>query len=215
MSLTKLKKLKEESLERFTLEGLKTKAKVVYIHDGDTLDLGFYRNEELLRFNCRLKDVGAPELREENGKLVRDFLAWICMGEDPDEFDENAEIWSKHELQDELESSKNLVYAVFGEFDECGMALVTLKKSSHASWKTINDMVSAYVKKLENMSDSSTSSDFSDTSESSSLANRLTSDSHNKYASHNRMDVFALIFILILTIVINHYWKASIVVTNW
>ena len=168
MSLNKLKKLKKEDLERFSLEGQETKAKVVYVYDGDTLDVAFYRNKELLRFNCRLEDVKAPKLREENGKLVRDFLTWICMGEDPDRFDDNAEIWSKNELQDELDSSENLVYAVFGKFDKYGRALVTLKKSSHARRKTINDMVSTYVEKLENMSESSTSSDPSDTSESSS-----------------------------------------------
>ncbi len=95
MSLKKLKKLKKEDLERFTLEGLKKQAKVVYVYDGDTVDVAFYRNEELVRFNCRLEDVDAPELREANGKLVRDFLAWVCMGVDPDEFDDTAEIWSK------------------------------------------------------------------------------------------------------------------------
>ena len=168
MSLNKLKKLKKENLERFTLEGLKTKAKVVYVYDGDTLDVAFYRNKELLRFKCRLQDVDAPELREENGKLVRDFLAWVCMGKNPDWFDDKAEIWSKSELQDKLDSSEKLVYAVFGELEKYGRALVTLKKTSHAGRKTINDMVSAYVKKLENMSESSTSSDTSDTSESSS-----------------------------------------------
>ena len=168
MSLNKLKKLKEKKIERFSLEGLQTKAKVVYVYDGDTLDVAFYRNNELLRFKCRLDDVDAPELRGENRKLVRDFLAWLCMGKDPDWFDDEEKIWSKSELQDELDSSENLVYAVFGKFDKYGRVLVTLKKTSHATTKTINDMVSTYVKKVENMSDSSTSSDSSDTSESSS-----------------------------------------------
>ena len=33
MSLNELKKLKEEKFERFTLEELETKAKIVYVYD--------------------------------------------------------------------------------------------------------------------------------------------------------------------------------------
>ena len=148
MSLEELQELKEEDVDRFTLNGEKTEAKVVYVYDGDTLDLAFYRGDELVRYKCRLEDVKAPELREENGKLVRDFLAWVCMGEDPHNYDDTAEIWSKKQLQDELDKNRNLVYAVFGDFEKYGRALVTLKKSSRAK-KTINDMVTNYVYELK------------------------------------------------------------------
>ncbi len=151
MSLDKLKKLKEKDLERFTLKGLKEQAKVLYVYDGDTLDVAFYRNEELVRFNCRLEDVDAPELREANGKLVRDFLAWVCMGRDPDEFDVSAEIWSKKQLQQELDTSQHLIYAVFGDFkeDKYGRAPVTLKTSSRG--KSINKMVNDFVDNQQEM----------------------------------------------------------------
>jgi endonuclease YncB( thermonuclease family) len=160
MSLEELQELKEEDLDRFTLKGVKTEAKVVYVYDGDTLDLAFYREDELVRYKCRLEDVKAPELRAENGKLVRDFLAWVCMGEYPDNYDDShTTVWSKKQLQDELDENTNLVYAVFGDFDKYGRALVTLKKSSRAR-KTINDMVTNYVHELEQNSESSTSTDY-------------------------------------------------------
>jgi endonuclease YncB( thermonuclease family) len=154
MSLEELQELKEEDVHRFTLKGEETEAKVVYVYDGDTLDLAFYRRGELVRYKCRLEDVKAPELREENGKLVRDFLALACMGKDPYSYDDTT-VWRKKRLQVELDNNTNLVYAVFGDFDKYGRALVTLKKSSREK-KTINDMVTNYVHELEQNSESST-----------------------------------------------------------
>jgi endonuclease YncB( thermonuclease family) len=162
----KLKKVRSHEIKRFSLKRLKAKAKVVSIHDGDTCDLAFYRGEEMVRFNCRLEDIDAPELQEANGELVRDFLAHLCMGKDADEFDD-AKIWNKKDLQKELNKSENLVYAVFGKFGKYGRALVTLKKSSRARGRSINDMVSDYAKKLEDDSDATTSSESTDASESS------------------------------------------------
>ena len=145
MSLDELKKLKKKDIKRFTLKGLKVKAKVIAVHDGDTLDVAFYRNEESVRFNCRLADVDAPELHEENGTLVRNLLAWVCMGGVPDKFDDSAKIWSKKQLQHELDISENLVYAVFGDFnnEKYGRSPVTLK--THSRGKSINKMVRDFV----------------------------------------------------------------------
>lgn len=170
MSLTKLKKVTEENVHRFTLEGLEKKAKVVSIYDGDTCDLAFYRKGELVRFKCRLEDVDAPELREVNGKLVRDFLAHLCMGKKPDKFDDS-KIRDKKYLQEKLDKNKCLVYAVFGKFDKYGRALVTLKIFSKGG-KSINKMITDYKDKKSDSSSSSSSSssspDTSDDSESSS-----------------------------------------------
>jgi endonuclease YncB( thermonuclease family) len=165
MSLTKLKKVTEENVHRFTLEGLEKKAKVVSIYDGDTCDLAFYRKGELVRFKCRLEDVDAPELREVNGKLVRDFLAHLCMGKKPDKFDDS-KIRDKKYLQEKLDKNKCLVYAVFGKFDKYGRALVTLKIFSKGG-KSINKMITDYKDKKSDSS-SSSSPDTSDDSESSS-----------------------------------------------
>ena len=145
MSFSKLKNLKEDALERFTLEGLELEAKVLEVHDVDTLDLDFYRNKELVRFNCRLEDINAPELHEPNGKLVRGFLAWICMGHDPDQFDVTAKIWSKQELQYELNKSKNLVFAVFGDLNDekYGRSPVTLENAR--TGESINGLVQDFA----------------------------------------------------------------------
>ena len=68
--------------------------------------------------------------------------------------------WDKKTLQRKLDDNKTTVKAVFGKEEKYGRALVTLETSEGNS---INDMVSAYVKKLENKSESSTSTLNSDT----------------------------------------------------
>ena len=148
MSEEELKKVTKNDVVRFTLKGLKTKVKAVKINDGDSCHLAFYRNDELVRFRCRLVDVDAPELDKPNGEIVRDFFAWVCMGKDPDEFDDTT-TREKEGLQNELDNSENLLYAVFEDFydDPRGRVPVTLRTSP--TGKYINKMVRDYVEGLE------------------------------------------------------------------
>ena len=146
MSAKELHKVKDKDVRRFTLEGIKTEAKVLSIQDGATCDLAFYRNEELMRFNCCLEDVKAPELDKSNGELARDYLAHLCKGEDPDKFDDSR-TRNKKDLQKELDKSENLVYAVFGKPDKYERFLVTLK-TAHKG-KSINSMMKTFIGKLE------------------------------------------------------------------
>ena len=143
MSLKLLKKKTKDDAERFTLKGLKVSAKAVYVYDGDTLDLMFYRMKELVRFKCRLLNVDAAELRESNGKLVRNFLAHLCLGKDPKKFDSTT-TWNRTAIQKMLDRNRTkLLYAMFEEFDKYGRALVTLKTSRDG--KSINSMIAEFV----------------------------------------------------------------------
>ena len=154
MSLKDLKKVQNDDIDVFTLEGLKTKAKVISVHDGDTLDVVFYiYGDNLVRYTCRLLGYDAPELtsKKKNPSLrlralrTRDFLAHLCMGDDPDDFDDNG-TWEKYDLQELLDESRNLVYVEFGEFDSFGRVLATIKTSPRG--ESINDMVSDFVDNL-------------------------------------------------------------------
>ena len=147
MSVKEVNKLKDKDVRRFTLEGIKTEAKVLSIQDGGNCDLAFYRNEELMRFNCSLEDVKAQGLDKPNGELARDYLAYLCRGEDPDQF-EGCRSQSKKDLQRELDKNENLVYAVFGKPDknESGFP-VTLKVAQKG--KSINTMMKTFIGKLE------------------------------------------------------------------
>lgn len=148
MSLKALKKVTEDDVDVFTLEGLETEVKVVRVIDGDTLDVVFYRRREKVRYTCRMLGYDAPELKKKTMRsalFARDYLAHLCMGDSPDDFDDNG-IWEEDDLQWLLNESKNLVYAIFGDFDSFGRALVTLKTSARG--ESINDLVSEFVDDL-------------------------------------------------------------------
>lgn len=143
MSIQQLKEITHTDVSRFSLKGIKTRAKVVAVHDGDTCDLAFYYGVKIVRFKCRLDGIDAPELKEgRNAKLSRDFLAHLCTGGDPEEFDDDG-TWTKPQLQEMLDENEELVYAIFGEFDRYGRPLVILKKSKRSP-SSFNDMLLEY-----------------------------------------------------------------------
>ena len=182
MDYSALENLKDKDVKRFTLKGEKQFAKVVSIFDGDTLDLAFYREDNLVRYKCRMSGYDAPEMDEENGKLARDYLAHLCTEEyvvEPVDFKNG--ILSKDQLQTKLDENKTLVIAEFGREGKYGRPVVTLYKI----WTTgslecekslkINDMMTKFVQKLDLQVTSETSSDdhvpklvSSDSSEASS-----------------------------------------------
>lgn len=145
--IDQLKRITKDDVERFTLEGIEASAKVVSVYDGDTCDVVFYHDEmqDFVRFKCRLSGYNAPELKEQNGKLTRDYLAHLCMGHYPDEFDDRG-VWDKTDLQELLDVNENTVYAVFGENDKYGRPLLTLKTSPDGD--DINNMVSNFIDNL-------------------------------------------------------------------
>ena len=148
MSLEDLREITEDDVDIFSLAGLKTKVKVVRVIDGDTLDVAFRRRGELVRYICRMLGYDAPEPRgreKKSAKLARDYLAHLCTGDFPDDFDDSA-TWEDDQLQELLDESRNLVYAVFEDFDSFGRALVTLKTSARG--RCINDLVSDFVDDL-------------------------------------------------------------------
>lgn len=158
-----------DDIERFTLNGIQTYAKVLSITDGDTCDIVFYHTEMrgFVRFKSRLVGYNAPELNEYpfTAKLTRDYLAHICMGNDPNEFNDSG-IWEEEDLQDRLNKSKNSVYVALEEFDSFGRVLAVFYRSIDEviDGESINDIMTDYIK---NMSGSSTSSE-SSSSESTS-----------------------------------------------
>jgi hypothetical protein len=155
MNSTDIGKIQSKNVKRFTLEGTKTKAKVISIQSGNLFDVVFHvGGDKVLRFTCRLLDCDAPSMEErpKAAKLAREYLAHICMGDDPKEFDDKVPLHNNN-LQWLLDDSNHLVYAKFEKFDPFGIPLVTLKTSVRG--KSINNMMKAYVQELNNMSESS------------------------------------------------------------
>ena len=145
-----LRNVKSEDIDRFTLDGQEAEAKVLSVHDGDTCDVVFKLHRRKERFVCRLKSYDAPELKERpKGWLARDYLAYLVAGGDPkaDGFLDPKNIWTKEYVQETLDASKNLLYAVFGKFDSFGRALVTLYPTS-SKRTSINAMMKNFIAQL-------------------------------------------------------------------
>lgn len=144
MAYQELKAVTNKNIGRFTFKGKRTNAKVIHIHDGDTCDLVFEHNGELMRFKYRLAGVDTPELGIKDilgrdARIARDYLAHLSTGEDPNDFDDESGSLKKSELQEHLDKNKKLVYATFGDFDKYGRPHVTLKspksmKKSFSGW---------------------------------------------------------------------------------
>ena len=68
----KLSKCVIDDIPEFSLDGIKTKCKVVDIYDGDTCKIVIVINNELMRFACRLNFINAPEMKPLKSKLDRE-----------------------------------------------------------------------------------------------------------------------------------------------
>ena len=135
-----LKRQTNDSLIRFTLKGKTSLAKVVSIYDGDTCDLAFYLDDQtdnVVRYKCRMSGYDAPELDEPNGEVARNYLAHLCLGQDPGRLREI----TKDNLQNKLDNSKTLVFAKFGREGKYGRPVVTLHPTSPRANKVIDDII--------------------------------------------------------------------------
>ena len=118
-------------------------AKVVSVHDGDTCDLVFFRGRRLQRFKSRLVGINTPELDTGfQAKKARDFLFWLSIGKEPASFPRNSQLFTEYQIQSNLDSSKQVVYAEFQGTGGYGRPLVTLRK--HQGGKSFNNLLIEY-----------------------------------------------------------------------
>lgn len=134
---TTLKESTIENITRFSLEGVETEAKVVYVYDGDTCDVVFVRQigqeSERLRYKCRLADIDAVELKTRKGRVCRNYLAHLCLGKSRSSSNDDVDGTKvRREIQNDLNESKSLVYAKFGKFDKYGRLLATIQKTENS-----------------------------------------------------------------------------------
>ena len=145
MSTDKLRGMTDTKITRFSLKGNNVTAKVVQVYDGDTCDLVFDYRGQLVRYKCRLEDIDTAELGKKDpkgrdGKIARNFLAWLCTGKKAEHFTNAEASWTKTTLQKRLNENRNSVYAKLVDFDDFGRLLVTLKRPSNAN-KTFNQLL--------------------------------------------------------------------------
>ena len=144
MSISELRKITSAEIDMSKISPPKDstmRAKVVKVYDGDTCHLVVSMKRKLEKYRCRLAYIDTPEMNsdlpEERKKAEksRDFLTWLCIGEDPAHFSRRSKPWSERVLQDMLDVNTNLVYVDFQKPGRYGRPIVVLKKDREADRK--------------------------------------------------------------------------------
>lgn len=60
-----------QTINEFSLDGLKTIGKIVEVYDGDTCKIVLINENKLIKFNCRLIFIDCPELKPPKNKVNR------------------------------------------------------------------------------------------------------------------------------------------------
>jgi len=128
--IEKLKQLKNNDVEEFSLRGKEFIGKVVDVYDGDTCKIVFYLKDDLIKFTCRLYGINAPELKPlktkenrleeiENGKKAKYKLISYCCG---------CESVDDKNCDELIDRNNTLVKIKCHDWDKYGRLLVELFK---------------------------------------------------------------------------------------
>lgn len=120
-------------IQLYSLNDISMPGKIVNIYDGDTVHTVFLINDELVKFNCRLIGIDAPEICPKNVKDTkkrnlevvsatesRNFLITQVTGVKP------SENITKKEIKELCGNSRKLVWIKCHNFDKYGRLLVEI-----------------------------------------------------------------------------------------
>lgn len=105
-AIDRLQEIDCDSIDRFSFDGIDTYAKVVKVHDADTVTIVFEWNNEIIKLNARLDGIDAPELKS---KVLSESAA--CKA-------------GTLRLQEIIDDK--VVRVVLGKFDKFGRPLVSI-----------------------------------------------------------------------------------------
>lgn len=135
----KLTAIKNDDIEQFTLNGIKTTGKIVDVYDGDTCKIVLFVNGTLQKFNCRLMGLDTPEMkpsltkanREQeilNAHRCRNRLMQIVTNCSEHSLDL---IMKKPDSKKLIDMNTKLITVECLEFDKYGRLLVNLFQHEH------------------------------------------------------------------------------------
>ena len=145
--MNELKHIKSADIEEFTLNGMKTIAKVVEIYDGDTCKIVFPLDNKLVKYTCRLQGLDAPEMKpllsninrenemkhahESRNRLIQ--LATNCKIEIA--CDEK-----KSFIKELVNNNTRIIYVELFEFDKYGRLLIKIYENDRYE-KSVNQIL--------------------------------------------------------------------------
>ncbi len=140
-----LKNIKSSDISQFSLNGMKTRGKVVEIYDGDTCKIVLLNNNVLQKFNCRMNGIDTPEIKPllsnpnreieiKNAYKARNRLIQLCT---------NANIDFKNfdTKKVSLDTNTKLVYIKCLEFDKYGRLLVNIYDNDNENSISYNEIL--------------------------------------------------------------------------
>ena len=133
----KLTLIKNDDIELFTLNGVKTIGKIVDMYDGDTCKIVLLSNMQ--KFNCRLMGLDTPEMRPLKNKLnreqeilnahkCRNRLMQLATNSHCTSLDL---VLKKPDCKSLMDTNTRLIYIHCLEFDKYGRLLVELFQHEH------------------------------------------------------------------------------------
>ncbi len=139
--IEKLKQLKNDQVQEFSLKNMEFICKIIDVYDGDTCKMIIYIDNKFVKFNCRLLGIDTPEIKplksKENredeimrAKLCRNRLISLCCNDDKEKITD-----SNH--KEVLENNNNLVKVKCYEFDKYGRVLIELLNQDGESFNSI------------------------------------------------------------------------------
>jgi len=149
--LINLINLKNNDVEEFSLKDKEFIGKIVDVYDGDTCKIIFFLDNKLVKFNCRLYGINAPEIkplktmekREEeivNAKIARNKLISLCCNCDNVTSDNYKEI---------IENNSTLIKIKCRDWDKYGRLLVDIMNYNCETNECFNNVLleGGFVKK--------------------------------------------------------------------
>ena len=106
-----------------TMKGITCLAKVVNIHDGDTLRLVIHGPNGLLKFNCRMMGYNSPELNcssDTAWKATNELAKRVCDQEVLDK------VYKRKDWTTLFRNNKKLITVSFAGHDKYGRELVKI-----------------------------------------------------------------------------------------
>lgn len=112
----------------FSLDASKMNARVLSVHDGDTVQIACIVFGKMYRFNARLNGIDTLEMTgiDKNGAIqARTRLLELCTGGiRPD-----SQCGTRQQIQSFLQKYPAHVYVICNKFDKYGRILIDIKKS--------------------------------------------------------------------------------------
>jgi endonuclease YncB( thermonuclease family) len=139
--IEKLKQLKNDQVQEFSLKNMEFLCKIIDVYDGDTCKMIIYIDNKFVKFHCRLLGIDTPEIKplksKENredeimrAKLCRNRLISLCCND-------NREKITDSNYKEVLENNNNLVKVKCYEFDKYGRVLIELLTHDGESFNNI------------------------------------------------------------------------------